>query len=274
MLSAGQRLRQYRESRGLTLREVETASQDVARQLKNEEFLLGISTLSDIESKGVSPTIFRMQSLAIIYKVPYSELLSYYGICHEQILSTKQCVKGGNTVLLDKNTTPSTIKVPTGLDPAFDPGQTMAISRMVSRWGAVPFAFLENLAEEVYSYGYIGLNDISMYPILLPGSFVQIDEKLSKVQHGAWNSELERPIYFIESRKGFYCSWCSVQGSTLVLQPHPRSSMVGKAFRYPQDAEVLGQVVGVAMRLDGWSVTPSKPAKEQIPSNGRARLLD
>jgi hypothetical protein len=98
-----------------------------------------------------------------------------------------------------------------------------------------------------------------MYPILPPGTFIQIDESKNRVIEGAWRSEYERPIYFVETRDGYICSWCSMQRDGLVLQSHPLSPVAVKVLKHPQEAEVVGQVVGVAMRLGEWSTVDALP---------------
>jgi hypothetical protein len=35
----------------------------------------------------------------------------------------------------------------------------------------------------------------------------------------------------------------------MILVPHPLSSCAPEVYSYPEEAEVVGQVVGVAMRL-------------------------
>ena len=105
-----------------------------------------------------------------------------------------------------------------------------------------------------------------MHPILPPGSFVQVDETKSKVgdgTDGTWRSEFERPIYFVEMRDGYTCCWCSVKGNSIVLQPHPLSPVPVRVLRHPQEAEVLGQVVGVAMRLGDWHYPDSQPTPKE-----------
>ena len=66
MLSAGQNLRTVRERLGLTMRDVETASTNIALRHKSEEFSIPPSRLSDIETKGVVPSIYRLYSLSVI----------------------------------------------------------------------------------------------------------------------------------------------------------------------------------------------------------------
>ena len=46
---------------------------------------------------------------------------------------------------------------------------------------------------------------------------------------------------------------------SIVLQPHPLSPSQVRVLKYPQEAEVLGQVVGVAMRFGDWQYADSQP---------------
>jgi hypothetical protein len=131
----------------------------------------------------------------------------------------------------------------------------------------VPLSHLAHLQLERFVYGYIGSEDLTMYPLLLPGTFVQVDESRNKVQEGKWRSEYERPVYFVETRGGFMCSWCGVVGDSLILQPHPLSPELPRSLKQPNEAEILGQVVGIAMRLDDWfassfSRLPTRAARE------------
>jgi hypothetical protein len=89
-----------------------------------------------------------------------------------------------------------------------------------------------------------------MYPRLMPGSFIQVDEKKNEVVEGVWRTEYERPIYFVETREGYTCTWVSIKGEAIILQPHPLSPVQIRVLRHERDAEVIGQVVGIAMRLD------------------------
>src|SRR6267154_1481423 len=79
-VTAGRRLRDLRERLGLTLRSVEEASGRLAVAFENVEFAIPPSRLSDIETKGVLPSLYRLQSMAIIYRVSWDEVLSWYGI--------------------------------------------------------------------------------------------------------------------------------------------------------------------------------------------------
>ena len=45
-----------------------------------DEFAVSPSRLSDIETKGLVPSIFRLYSLAVIYQMDIRELLGFYGV--------------------------------------------------------------------------------------------------------------------------------------------------------------------------------------------------
>ena len=62
-------------------------------------------------------------------------------------------------------------------------------------------------------------------------------------------SQFGRPIYFLELRNGYACGWCEMQKNTLLLLPHPLSPCSVRQFVYEVDAEIVGQVTGVAMRI-------------------------
>jgi hypothetical protein len=79
---------------------------------------------------------------------------------------------------------------------------------------------------------------------------VLLDENRRKIVNGGWSSEFDRPIYFFEHRNGYACGWCTLSDSRLVLQPHPASQCYPELYAYPDEIEVVGQVVGVAMLLD------------------------
>ena len=59
-MNAGQKLRTARENLGLTIRDVETASARLAARYGVEEYNIPLSRLSDIETKGVTPSVFRL----------------------------------------------------------------------------------------------------------------------------------------------------------------------------------------------------------------------
>ena len=268
MVTAGLNLRAARERLGLTMREVENASERIARKHGNEEFAISPSRLSDIETKGLIPSIYRVYSLAVVYRREIAEILSWYGIdlsAASRDLGLSLPPRSHTSEVLNGT---KMVRVPTRLDPSFDARTTTNLGRVIEQWGAVPLAYLAELANENYMYGYVGSEDFTMYPIVPPGTFLQIDESKNKVEPGMWRSEYERPIYFVETREGYTCCWCALKGDNLVLQPHPLSPVPVRVLRHPQSAEVVGQVVGMAVRLGEWRAADAlTEPKQQLGLN-------
>jgi transcriptional regulator with XRE-family HTH domain len=263
MVSPGQQLRALREHLGLTMRDVEIASAALAAKHGNDDFSVPLSRLSDVETKGIVPSIFRLYSLAVIYRCDLRDILSWYGVDMNEVASDLNVVSPPKSHRAEMLHSATNVRIPVRLDPGFDPRKTANLGRMVEQWGLVPLAYLAEFAQASFTYGYIGTGDFSMYPLLPPGSFIQIDETKNKVVQGLWHSEYERPIYFVETRSGHTCCWCTLRGDHIVLQPHPLSPLQIRVLRHPQDAEVIGQVVGVAMRLGEWRAVDSVPEPKE-----------
>lgn len=270
-LAAGNNLRASRERLGLTMRDVETASMRLAARHGNDEYVISPSRLSDIETKGLVPSIYRLYSLAVIYRCDLREILAWYGVdLNLAATDLKLCLPPRSHYSRAMHSA-AIVQMPTRLDPSFDPRRTSHLSRMVEKWGVVPFSYLAQFASDKYTYGYIGSDDFTMYPLLPPGTFLQVDESRNKVMQGMWRSEIERPIYFVEMREGYTCSWCMLKGDFLVLQPHPLSPVQVRVLRHPQEAEVIGQVVGIALKLGDWRPVESLP-ESKPDSKERAAL--
>lgn len=271
IFTAGQNLRSLRERLGLTMREVETASVRIAERHGNDEFAVSPSRLSDIETKGLVPSIFRLYSLAVIYRCDAREVLAWYGIDVSLSAADLHLNLPPRSHVAETLQGATKVEVPTRLDPAFDPRRSANLSRMVVQWGLIPLAYLAKFSGDKYIYGYIGSEDFTMYPLLPPGTFLQVDESRSKVESGMWRSEYERPIYFVETREGYTCSWCTMKGDQIILQPHPLSPVAARMLRHPQEAEVIGRVVGIALKLGEW--LPVEPLPDSKPeSKERAAL--
>ena len=254
-LNSGEALRRLREQLGLTIRDVEAASLRLADKYTNQSFAISLSRLSDIETKGIVPSLHKLYALAVIYRRDIPELLSLYGMDLENLIADREIALSSlrNSHRFSLFNHIPNAEMPVKLDPAFNILATCDIGRMIVRWGTVPVHMLYRLMQDrKYSYGYIGAEDLTMYPLILPGSFVQVDESRNRITNKIWRSEFERPIYFIETRQGFVCSWCELSGSMLTLKSHPMSPVQSRVLRLGTEAEVIGQVVAVAMRLDGW----------------------
>ncbi len=251
MDEAGQRLKRARERLNLRYRDVEEASLKIAARHKNDEFAILISRLADIENKGTVPSIYKLYSLCAIYRLDLSELLEWYGIQLGMIGADAASIEIERTHPIGFSPdSHSDVLIPLSLDPGIDVRRTTFLSRMIQRWGKLPLLLLSGFDLKGHRYGFIGTEDWMMYPILQPGSLVLIDENKRKPATSGWSNEFDRPIYFFEHRQGYACAWCTITGDQIILQPHPASQCAPEVYDYPADIDIIGQVSGVAMRLD------------------------
>jgi transcriptional regulator with XRE-family HTH domain len=251
MEEAGQRLKRVRERMGLRYREVEEASLGIAQRHNSDEFAVALSRLADIENKGTVPTIFKLFSLCAIYRLDPVEVCQWYGVDFTQLPAESAQIEIERTHPVGFNPADQgTVQLPLALDPGIDLRKTTHLSRLIQRWGTLPVMLLNGLDLRNHRYAFIGTDDWFMYPLLMPGSLVMLDETRRKPVNGAWTSEWNRPIFFLEHRDGFACGWCSLEDGMLVLVPHPGSQESPMLFAHPSEVDIIGQVVGVAMRLD------------------------
>lgn len=248
---AGSRLKRIREQLDISTTQVEEISNRIAEQEKNKEFRISTARLSQIENEGSIPSIFKLYSLSVIYRVRFTDLLRHFGLDLSKVpahmrLSQPVETQPVEVELLEPNTV---VSFPVRFDPSFDRQATQFLNQVVEVWGEIPLALLERLNPRRRLYGYIGLGDRRMNPLIRPGSFVVIDDKQTHVLQTGWAHEFDRPIYFIELRQGYRCCWCQQEGSSLMLIPHPLSGYKIETFPCPDEAEVIGRVMAVAMRI-------------------------
>lgn len=251
MEGVGQKLKQARERLNLRYRDVEEASIQIAERHGNDEFVIALSRLSDIENKGTVPTIYRLYSLCAIYRLDLLEVLGWYRVDLASLPADAAGIRIQRTHLLGfESNGHGEIQVPLAVDSGLDLRKTTYLSRMIQRWGKLPFSLLNGLDLTSHRYAFIGTEDWFMYPIVQPGALVLIDERRRKILNSGWSNEFERPIYFFEHRKGFAFGWCTLNDGRLVLQPHPASMCHPEIYAYPEQIDVVGQISGVAMNLD------------------------
>jgi transcriptional regulator with XRE-family HTH domain len=244
-------LKEMRLRLGMTTRDVAELSQKIASAEHNPEYQISNAWLTQIENSDSVPSIFKLYSLSAIYRTKFTDLLLLYGLDLHRLGLHQLASPLPHTHLaeLEVCDVDRTVSFPVRFDRSFDLDNTNLLSRMVELWGEVPIALIQHLDIRHSQYGYVGLQDFTLYPLLRPGSFVQIDSRVRKMQPLRWRTEFDRPIYFVELRDGYACSWCDLLDDQLLLLPHPLSPCSVRKFKYGTDAEIVGQVAAVAMRL-------------------------
>ncbi len=249
--SAGAKLKELRVRLRLTLRDVEASSRKLAAERHNQDFFISRGWLNNVENGSFTPSIYKLWSLGAIYQTHWTNIFSFFGL-HVSELSRDQALFGlPNTQLIPdaSGSEEETIVVPLRSRPDLRLDKTNLLSRLVEIWGEIPFRLIQHLDPRKSVYGVIGLTDFTMWPLIRPGSIVQIDGSQRKVLPIKWENEHERPIYFIELRNEYICSWCEIREGHLLAVPYPKSRCEIRRFPYPREADIIGRVTGVAMRL-------------------------
>lgn len=249
--SAGERLKELRVRLGLSTRDVETKSQQIAAERQSREYYVSHAWVTDIENGKFTPSIYKFHTFSAIYNRRITELISYFGLPLGDLSRYRISMGVPNTHILQSGTDPDMDKVslPVLFKPEFRLERTNLLAQVIEKWDEIPVGFLQHLDLRKSVYGYIGLEDYTLFPLIRPGSLVQIDSRQRKISDEKWKTEFDRPIYFVELRNGYACSWCQVDRGQLIVIPHPHFHQDVRRFDYPSQAEIVGRVTGVAMRI-------------------------
>jgi transcriptional regulator with XRE-family HTH domain len=246
----GIRLKRIRERRGLTLRQVEERSRQLAERKHNPDYFISRGWLNNIENGTFTPSACKQYTLGAIYNVHWSSIFSAFGCNLSDFGRDQAMFAPSKTQLATRGSDEEeTIVVPMKSGKQFKLDRTGLLAKLGKIWGEVPIRLLQHMDLRSGVYGFVGLTDRTMFPIIRPGSIVQIDQTQRKVVQAKWEDEDDRPIYFVELRGGFICSWCEMRDGYLSAVPHPKSKCQVRRFAYPREADIVGRVIGVTMRL-------------------------
>jgi hypothetical protein len=251
-------LMEYRHRLRLTTRKVEELSRQIVLEKNNEEFLISHARLVQIERGESTPSIYKLYSLSVIYGCRIIELLKIY-MDFRDANSLHLSLPHPATHVLDARPTDMEQKIdfPTRLDSGTDVRCSGLLSQLIVAWGEIPVGLFQGLNLRQGRWGFIGLNDYTMFPLLRPGSLVQIDDSSgAAATHNVYRSEYDRPIYFLQLRSGYVCSWCEFNKHSIIAIAHPLSGVKLRRFEVPAEAEVIGRVTAIAARL-----VPSLPMR-------------
>src|SRR6266853_4080326 len=250
---AGEQLKMLRGRLGMTTRQVERLSQQVADTKNNPEFYISHAWLTNIEPGEFTPSIFKLYTLSAVYRYKFGDLLAFFGLRLDEMTKDILSIRLPTTHLIGKaaELEGDGLNVPALISPEFQLEKTSLVPRLIENWAKIPVSMVSHLNFGKALYGYIGLEDLTLYPLLRPGSFVEIDSRQNKIKPVEWLSGFGRLIYFVELRDAYVCSWCELDGNQLTVIPHPQSKQEIRRFHYRTEAEIVGRVTAVAMRLVG-----------------------
>ena len=137
-----------------------------------------------------------------------------------------------------------------------------ATRRLLSAWSDVPLLLMLDVDWDRGPLVLIGTEDRMMWPLLPPGSLLQLDQKVRTVADGSF-SEFERPVYLVEYRNRFYCCHAQRRGETLRLISHLESP-VSPAVSIPfKEARVRGQLTPIFRPLATKGNAAGRPTRRR-----------
>ena len=262
-MPAGETLRRLRTNRRITVRAVERASQKIAEAKSDKRFHISNGWLVQLENGASEPGICKLFTLSVIYDVSFLDLARNYNLDIDNAERYKAIAKSDNTQLLSHSLPPSSITaLATCLDA--DRKETTLIHAACFQSGHTLMPDDETSRRKGLVYGFIGLSDFTMYPLIRPGSLVRVDTVQRKLQAITWKNDYQRPIYFVELRNAYACGWCELVGKDLLLIPHHSSPQSIRRFLFGREAEIVGRVIG----FDTSCVDPEPSVRARVTNVG------
>jgi len=226
---AGQKLKTLRNRRNITVREVEQASRRIADVKGDKRFCISNGWLAQLENGVSEPSICKLFSLSVIYRVNFLDLVRLYNVDGDDKEKYEPVAEPYLTQLISQSHILAEI-------PTVQAQSTTSLA-------TIQLQGVDYSSSHIM-YAHLGLADFTMNPMIRPGALLKIDTSQNKLLTNGWHSEYERPIYFIELRQAYACGWCELQSDQLLIIPHHSSPVSVRRFTYPREAEIIGRVIG------------------------------
>jgi transcriptional regulator with XRE-family HTH domain len=210
----GERLRSLRLEGHLSLREVEQRSLRFVRGRGDPSFQVSAGWLDRLEREKHDLTVNKLIVLAHIYNLSAEQMVRSLYPGYAQPVSLVQRSSPNATMLLTEGPLQEEAKylLPDELSLNQPPDKTTLLAA-------------DNSASPApYRRGIIGKHDLTLDPMLPPGSIVYIDTHRRAISpRRDWTHEFQQPIYFLTTRDGYVCGWCELDPDSdwLTLIPHP-----------------------------------------------------
>jgi hypothetical protein len=134
--------------------------------------------------------------------------------------------------------------------------------RLLTAWSDIPLLLMLDTDWEHGPLVLIGLSDYMMWPLLPPGTLLQLDAKRRTINAGSW-SEFERPVYLIEHKSKFYCCHAQRKGQALHLISHAESPSPPTTIIPFKDAKVRGQLTPIFRPLATRGSAAGRPGRQR-----------
>jgi transcriptional regulator with XRE-family HTH domain len=246
----GKRLRAERERRGLSLRDVEDLSESVADRRQSSDYKIARTSLADIENGKTAPSLHRLYTLSVVYGRDYDRMAVLCGVPANEALKEHRTLALPHTYVIGPapEAYKARMQLAAELREKLRAERTNLVPKMIETWGEIPLT-LQLMAGSDPLYGYIGKDDDTLYPFVRPGAFVAIDPRQRKIPSTGWRGDHDRPVFFVELREHYVCTWCEMLDGRLILVPSQLSKRRRQHVRYPAEATIVGRVTTITQGI-------------------------
>lgn len=258
----GDVLRRFRQMWGLSTRAVEAKSQRLAELWDDPAYLVHSSYLTKLETGERQVLLMSMAKMTSLTEILSKGSNTLLKLCRPpRYVSLVEDPLGGpeRTQLIREGRLAEVFSVM--LSSAFpdesipDTTRIVPLSELDARASAHPFQDRRR-----YLRAIVGLSDLCLFPLILPGAFLVIDrDSKALARDGEYDNELDRPIFLIETHDGYFCCWCDPMedGQLLKIIQHPLGTVRNKSLLQPlkvgQQVEIVGEVAFYGMDRRGYS---------------------
>jgi len=121
---------------------------------------------------------------------------------------------------------------------------TSAMQRLLTIWTEVPLLLMLDVDWTRGPLVLVGQADRMMWPLLPPGTLLQLDQSERTIAEGQWG-EFERPVYLIEYKNRFFCCHAQRRGDTLRIISHNESRERPSISVPYKEAKVRGRLTPI-----------------------------
>jgi hypothetical protein len=254
MIESGQVINKLREERFLKTSDIERLSRSIADHKENDDYYIAHATLLEIEAGSV-PKIYKIDCLAIIFKIPLTQMLMVFGIDSRKTEQLTVASPQKETALEPTDLIETDVSFRLNFDNRLNPRETNLLPGKPEEWGIAPTALVKRLQPQRFTYALVGIDDDSMGDIIPPGSLIEIDRNQNVIQESFWRTLRERPIYLVWHDDGYSCGWCQQDRSELLLVTHPVSTRPIRRLK-AREATVIGRIVHAWCSLQSPPLSP------------------
>jgi transcriptional regulator with XRE-family HTH domain len=246
----GALLKEARLRAGLSFRSASKLSREIAKTLGDDGYFASYGTLSDYEAGDKLPRhIHKLFTLSIVYSLAFRTLLRSFGIDLDD--------GGRSAITSETNVSPGPRASARSVPRRSKQQSHDFFESMQKQFGDLPL-FLGGALPSLSGLLHISLRDVfwvggqthPLHPSLQGALFVLVNRRSKKPRTFSRMPLWNQPLYLLQNRDGSYlAASCVIEGGRLAVLAYPRGFTERQPIRRHTDAEVVGEIVGVARSL-------------------------